>query len=166
MIWMVDTYFSKVHGKSRDMGFPYVTQHRSWIELFSAVSIYLAWKMIMDRINFINWIFMLFHVTNLYKIFEILITVILNQFEIRLKWNFNMSSIFCFIQVFLFIYNSIIFIKLYKFKSALYKLINILFRYLIIINNLFFLNKISIIIMTSIKFNFPIILFFYSWCDY
>lgn len=166
MIWMVDTYFSEIHWKSCNVRFPYVAQHRSWIKLFSTISIYLARKMMMDRINIIYFIFMLFHVSSLNKIFEILITIILNLFKIRLKWNFDMSSIFSLNQILLFINDSIIFIKLYKFESALYKLINILMRYLILLNNLLPLNEITIIIMTSIIFNFPIIFFLYSWCDY
>lgn len=166
MIWMVDTYFSEIHWKSCNVRFPYVAQHRSWIKLFSTISINLARKMMMDRINIINFIFMLFHVSSLNKIFEILITIILNLFKIRLKWNFDMSSIFSLNQILLFINDSIIFIKLYKFESALYKLINILMRYLILLNNLLPLNEITIIIMTSIIFNFPIIFFLYSWRDY
>ena len=166
MIWMVDTYFSEIHWKSCNVRFPYVAQHRSWIKLFSTISINLARKMMMDRINIIYFIFMLFHVSSLNKIFEILITIILNLFKIRLKWNFDMSSIFSLNQILLFINDSIIFIKLYKFESALYKLINILMRYLILLNNLLPLNEITIIIMTSIIFNFPIIFFLYSWRDY
>lgn len=166
MIWMVDTYFSEIHWKSCNVRFPYVAQHRSWIKLFSTISINLARKMMMDRINIIYFIFMLFHVSSLNKIFEILITIILNLFKIRLKWNFDMSSIFSLNQILLFINDSIIFIKLYKFESALYKLINILMRYFILLNNLLPLNEITIIIMTSIIFNFPIIFFLYSWRDY
>ena len=166
MIWMIDTYFSEIHWKSCNVRFPYVAQHRSWIKLFSTISINLARKMMMDRINIIYFIFMLFHVSSLNKIFEILITIILNLFKIRLKWNFDMSSIFSLNQILLFINDSIIFIKLYKFESALYKLINILMRYFILLNNLLPLNEITIIIMTSIIFNFSIIFFLYSWRDY